>query len=77
MPKLTTEQIQKIETFLANKIAKPCPVCGGGPLDGKQDLFLSLYAGIENKALNVVAVQCSNCSHILFFNFDTIIHQSS
>lgn len=75
MPKLTNEEIQKIESFLAKKNAKSCPFCDKGPILAKQDIFLSIHAGFDNKALNVVVVQCKNCHHMSFFNYDSIIKE--
>jgi hypothetical protein len=73
MPKLTNEEIRKIESFLAEKAAKPCQFCGKGPIDAKQNVFLSLPLGFDNKAINLLAAVCENCKHVYFFSYDEIL----
>lgn len=75
MPKLNPEEIQKIESFLAKKITKPCSFCGVGPIDAKQDFFMTIPIGVGSKAVNIVGAQCLNCHQIVFFNYDSIIQE--
>lgn len=73
MPKLTNDEIHKVESFLAEKAAKSCPFCGKGPINAKQEVFLSLPVGIDNKAVNLLAAVCDNCKHVYFFSYDEIL----
>lgn len=74
MPQLTNEEIQKIESFLASKAAKPCPFCGKGPIEAKQSVYASVPLGFDNKAINLLAGVCENCKYVYFFSYDEIMN---
>lgn len=77
--KLTDAQIQKVESFLKQKIKGTCPYCHSN-LDGKQKYSFQLLSLDKDYVLNestlkvnLVACVCTNCKNVSLFSFDAIM----
>ena len=75
---LTNEEIQKVESFLKEKVTK-CPVCGGTEFDNNQKAVYTILSP-ENSQLRgtmecikLVPVICGNCFHTLLFSSESIL----